>query len=144
MFINGWHIYPHNLKHSCSKKKPKILAWKCNLPTKSNLTNNKHSFTTLMTINNSPYTKSHFPPLASFYILSSLLRGAQVMISSTLRIISAASVAESNMACLTLNASEIPSAAISPTCPITKHINLWLALSNRQSLLINLISSSSK
>jgi hypothetical protein len=38
------------------------------------------------------------------------------MISSTLRIISAASVAESNTACLTLNASEIPRCAISPTC----------------------------
>lgn len=50
------------------------------------------------------------------YILSSLLLGAQVMISSTRRIISAASVAESNTACLTLNASDIPKAAISPTC----------------------------
>jgi len=51
-----------------------------------------------------------------FHILSSLLRGAQVMISSTLRIISAASVAESSTACLTLNASEMPSSTISPIC----------------------------
>lgn len=50
------------------------------------------------------------------HMWSSLLRGAQVMISSTRRIISAASVAESNTACFTLNASEIPSSVISPTC----------------------------
>ena len=54
--------------------------------------------------------------ISDHYILSSLCRGAQVMISSTLRIISAASVADSNTACLTLNASEIPSSDISPTC----------------------------
>lgn len=49
------------------------------------------------------------------HILSSLLRGAQVMISSTLSIISAASVAESSTACFTLNASDMPSFSISPT-----------------------------
>lgn len=54
--------------------------------------------------------------MGHLHILSSLLLGAQVMISSTLRIISAASVAESNTACLTLKDSEIPSSAISPTC----------------------------
>jgi len=51
------------------------------------------------------------------HILSSLLRGAQVMISSTLSIISAASVADRSTACLTLKDSDIPSFSISPTPP---------------------------
>jgi len=50
-----------------------------------------------------------------FYILSSLLLGAHVMISSTLRIISAASVADSNTAWLTLNASQMPCSNMSST-----------------------------
>ncbi|KAF5806464.1 hypothetical protein HanXRQr2_Chr05g0221811 [Helianthus annuus] len=63
--------------------------------------------------------------MAWTYILSSLLLGAQVMISSTLRIISAASVAESNTACFTLNASDIPSTDISPTCNHT-HFKMFI------------------
>lgn len=54
------------------------------------------------------------------YILSSLFLGARVIISSTLHIISAASVAESNTACLTLNDSEIPSFSRPPTYERTK------------------------
>ncbi|KAJ0923298.1 hypothetical protein Hanom_Chr05g00444121 [Helianthus anomalus] len=65
--------------------------------------------------------------MAWTYILSSLLLGAQVMISSTLRIISAASVAESNTACFTLNASDIPSTDISPTSPVITSIPALLS-----------------
>lgn len=43
------------------------------------------------------------------------------MISSTLRIISAASVADSKTACLTLNDSDMPRSAMSPTCQNVKN-----------------------
>lgn len=74
--------------------------------------------------------------LQDLHILSSLLRGAQVMISSTLRIISAASVAESKTACLTLNASKIPRCAISPTC---QNINCHQESTKEATLFIYLV-----
>lgn len=43
------------------------------------------------------------------YILSSLFLGTHVIILSTLSIVSTASIAKSNIACLTLNDSKIPS-----------------------------------
>jgi len=52
------------------------------------------------------------------WMVSSLLRPAQVMISSTLRIISAASTADRRMACFALNDSWIPSFYMSPTLPM--------------------------
>ena len=58
------------------------------------------------------------------------------MISSTLRIISAASVAESKTACLTLNASKIPRCAISPTC---QNINCHQESTKEATLFIYLV-----